>query len=145
MERCYKTFFVSENGLKVNEKTYKKHLEKQLFHEVDRLMIGTSWIFLQDSTPSDCFNLVQNFLKEKLGLKFIKHTEWPPSSPDCNPLDYHFCNKTKEKVYEDHFGQPFKSEDELKKKIKKVWSEVVQDLPEIHKALKQFAPRLAFV
>ena len=50
-----------------------------------------------------------------------------------------------EKVYEDRFGQPFKSEDELKKKIKKVWSEVAQDLPEIRKALKQFVPRLACV
>ena len=33
-----KPFFVNENGLKVNAKTYKKHLEKQLFPEVDRLM-----------------------------------------------------------------------------------------------------------
>ena len=84
-------------------------------------------------------------MKEKLGSKFIKHTKWRPLSPDCNPLDYHFWNKIKEKVYEDRFGQPFKSEDELKKKIKKVWSEVAQDLPEIRKALKQFAPRLACV
>ena len=117
-----KTFFVNENGLKVNAKTYKKHLEKQLFPEVDRLMNGTCWIFLQDSAPSHRSNLVQNFLKEKLGSKFIKHTEWLPSSPDCNPLGYHFWNKIKERVYKDRLGQPLKSEDELKKKIKKVWS-----------------------
>ena len=43
--------------------------------------------------------------------------------------------KSIEKVYEDHFGQSFKSEDELKKKIKKVWSECAQDLPEICEAL----------
>ena len=127
------------------KKHIKKHLEKQHFPEVDRLMNGTSWIFLQDSAPSHRSNLVQNFLKEKLGSKFIKHTKWRPLSPDWNPLDYHFWNKIKEKVYEDRFGQPFKSEDELKKKIKKVWSEVAQDLPEIRKALKQFAPRLACV
>ena len=90
-------------------------------------------------------NLVQNFLKEKLDSKFIKQTEWPPSSPDCNPLDYHFWNKIKEKVYENCFGQPFKTEDKLKKKIKKLWSEVAQDLPEIRKTLKQFASRLACV
>ena len=108
-------------------------------------MNDTSWIFLQDSAPSHRSNLVQNFLKEKLGSKFIKHTKWRPLSPGWNPLDYHFWNKIKEKVYEDRFGQPFKSEDELKKKIKKVWSEVAQDLPEIRKALKQFVPRLASV
>ena len=140
-----KPFFVNENGLKVNAKTYKKHLEKQLFPEVDRLMNGTSWIFLQDSTPSHRSNLVQNFLKERLVSKFIKHTEWLPSSPDYNPLEYDFWNKIKEKVQEDRFGQPFKSEGELKKKITKALSEVGQDLPEIRKAIKQFAPRLACV
>ena len=70
-----KPFFVNENGLKVNAERYKKHLEKQLFPEVDRLMNGTCWIFLQDSAPSHRSNLVQNFLKEKLGSKFIKYTE----------------------------------------------------------------------
>ena len=79
-------------------------------------------VFLQDSAPSHRSNLVQNFLKEKLDSKFIKHTEWLPSSPDCNPLGYHFWNKIKERVYKDRLGQPLKSEDELKKKIKKVWS-----------------------
>ena len=112
-----KPFFVNENGLKVNAKTYKKHLEKQLFPEVDQLMNSTSWIFPQDSAPSHRSNLVQNFLKEKLGSKLIKHAECPPSSPDCSLLDYHFWNKIKEKVYENRFGQPFKSEDKLKKKI----------------------------
>ena len=36
-----KPFFVNENGLKVNAKPYKKHLENQLFSEVDRLINGT--------------------------------------------------------------------------------------------------------
>ena len=49
-----KPFFVNENGLKVSAKTYKKHLEKQLFLKVDRLMNCSSGIFLQDSTPSHC-------------------------------------------------------------------------------------------
>ena len=41
-----KPFFVNESSLKVNEKTYKKHSEKQLFPEVD--MNVTSWIFPQE-------------------------------------------------------------------------------------------------
>ena len=36
-----KPFFVNENGLNVNAKPYKKHLENQLFPEVDRLINGT--------------------------------------------------------------------------------------------------------
>ena len=64
-----KPFFVNENGLKVNAKTDKKHFGKQLFPEVDRLMNGTSWIFLQDSTPSHCSNLVF-FLPLRFGCVF---------------------------------------------------------------------------
>ena len=89
----------------VNAKTYKKHLEKQLFPEVDRLMNGTS---LQ--LPISSFESCSKFLEKK--VRFEIHLR--------NPLDYHFWNKIKEKVYEDRFGQPFKNEDELKKKIKKV-------------------------
>ena len=48
----------------------------------------------------------------------MKHTEWPLLSPDCNPFDYHFWNKIKEKVYDDRFNSPFENEKDLKKKIR---------------------------
>lgn len=140
-----KPFFVNDNGLKVNGKSYKKHLEKTLLPDVDRIMQNDRWIFIQDSAPSHRANIVQDFLKERLCTRFIKSTEWPPSSPDCNPLDYHFWNKIKEKVYEERFGRPFQDVNQLKKKIRKVWPEVANDLTEIRKALKQFVPRLSAV
>ena len=49
-------------------------------------MLHLEFFLEKDSTPSHRSNLIQNFLKEKLCSKFIKHTEWLPSSPDCNPL-----------------------------------------------------------
>ena len=94
-------FFVNEKGLKVNANLFKKHLEKQLFPEVDKIMKNKRWIFIQDSAPSHRANLVQDYLKERLQKRFVKNTEWPPTSPDCNPLDYHFWNKIKERVYGD--------------------------------------------
>ena len=121
MERCYKPFFVKNKGLKVNSKIFKKHLEKELLPEVNCIMNNHTWIFIHGSAPSHHANTVQDFLKEKLAKRFIKHTEWPPSSSDCSPLDYHFWNnKKKEKVHEDRFNQPFGNSNELKKKIKKV-------------------------
>lgn len=137
-----KPFFVNDNGLKVNGKSYKKHLSKELLPNVQHLLQHERWIFLQDSAPSHRATLVQELLKEKLNRRFVKHTEWPPSSPDCNPLDYHFWDKVKVKVYEDRFGNPFKDIDELKRKIRKVWPKVASDIKEIRKALKQFVPRL---
>ena len=131
-----KPIFVNEKGLKVNATRYKKHLEKELFPEIDRLVGNKSWIFIQDSAPSHRSNLVQHFLEEKLNKKFVKSSEWPPASPDCSPLDYHFWNLVKAKVYEDRFDDPFANEDELKKKIKKVWPECARNAKEIRKALK---------
>ena len=140
-----KPFFVNNKGMKVNSKSYKKHLEKELIPEIEKKMNRNDWIFIQDSAPSQRANLVQGFLKEKLRKRFIKHNEWPPHSPDCNPLDYYFWDKIKTKVYEDRFNQAFENENELKKKIRKVWPAVSNDLFEIRKALKQFIPRLAAV
>ena len=140
-----KPCFVNEKGLKVNATRYKKHLEKELFPEIDRIVGNKSWIFIQDSAPSHRSNLVQSFLKEKLKSRFVKSSEWPPSSPDCSRLDYHFWNHVKEKVYADRMNKPFTNEAELKRKIRKVWSEVAGDVPEIRKALKQFTPRLKAV
>ena len=102
-------------------------------------------MFIQDSAPSHRSNLVQDFLTEKIDKHFIKYNEWPPPSPDCNPLDYYFWDKIKIKVYGDRFNQAFENEKALKKKIKKIWPEVSHDLKEIRNALQQFIPRLTAV
>ena len=65
-------------------------LEKQLLLDIERFVVKKDWVFLQDSAPSHRANIVQNMLEEKLGKRFIKSGEWPPASPDCNPLDFYF-------------------------------------------------------
>ena len=67
-----KLFFVSDKGLKVNSKTYKKHLEKELLREVNRIINNSTCTFIQDSTPSHHPNIIQDFLKEKLCKRFFK-------------------------------------------------------------------------
>ena len=110
-------------------------------------MNRNDWIFVQDSAPSHRSNLVQDFLYETLNKQFIKHNKWPPTSPDCNPLDYHFWDKIKLKVYRDRFNKAFENENELKKKIRKVCHEMSNpnELSESQKTLKQFLPRLSAV
>ena len=89
-------FFENNKGLKVNSKTYNIHLEKERLPEFNRIM-NNNWIFIQNSAPSHRANIAQDFLKEKLGKRFMKHTELPPSSLDSNPLDCHFWSKTNKK------------------------------------------------
>ena len=95
-----------------------------------------------DGAPSHRAKSVQEFLEKKLKRRFIRAEEWPPSSPDINPLDYFYWDFVKTKVYEGRFGNAFESEKALKKRIKQVWKECAKDLVTIRKSIKQFVPRL---
>ena len=81
-----KPFFANGKGLKVNSKTYENHLEKELIPDTERIMKRRDWMFVRDSAPAHRSNLVQDFLTEKTDKRFIKHSEWPSASTDCNPL-----------------------------------------------------------
>ena len=85
-------FFIGGNGIKVNGASYLKHLRDDLIPAVEAMYPNKDFTFVQDSAPSHRANQVQNFLKQKLKSRFVKNTDWPPKSPDCNPLDYYFWN-----------------------------------------------------
>ena len=77
--------------------------------------------------------------------RLIKCVEWPPSSPDMNPLDYFFWDLVKTKAYQGRAGEPLSSEEELKTKIKAVWKDCATDLKPLRKAIKRLFPRLQAV
>ena len=85
--------------------------------------------------------MVQDFLEKTLKCRFVKCVEWPPSSPDVNPLNYFFWILVKTKVYQGRAREPFSLE-ELKTKMKAVWKDCATDLKPLQKAIKQFVPRL---
>ena len=75
----------------------------------------------------------------------MKKEDWPPKSPDSNPLDYYFWSRVKSKVYEGRMNKPFKNEEEMIRRIKSVWNECASNITEIRKAMKEFVPRLEAV
>ena len=100
---------------------------------------------MQDGASAHTSNLVQDFLRDELKRRFVAGTEWPPYSPDSNPLDYYFWERVKTKVYEGRHNNPFRNEGELIARIKKVWKDCANDKKEIRSAIKQFLPRLKAV
>jgi len=46
------------------------------------------FIFQQDGAPAHTASLAQDWLSRNCP-EFIRKEEWPPNSPDLNPLDYH--------------------------------------------------------
>ena len=99
--------------------------KKQLLPAIKKFVKRGDWIDVQDSAPSHRSNLV-DFLEKTFERRFIKCVEWPPSSPDLNPLDYFFWDLIKTKVYQGRAGKSFSSEEELQTKIKGVWKIVQQ-------------------
>ena len=63
-------------------------------------------------------HLAKNYLTQAFGrYGFANEKQWPPKSPNLNPLDYWFWNSLKEKVYEGR-REPFRSV--LKRRVKRV-------------------------
>ena len=75
---------------------------------------------MQDRATSHTSNVCQQRLRKLRGRRFIGKLEWPPKSPDCNPIDDYFWDALKVEV---HRGRrdPFTNIDQLKRRIRKVW------------------------
>ena len=126
-----KSFFVNGCGVKVNAQTYKQHLQRELSPVVQRLYKHKNYFYTRQCTII-LFKPRTRFFIRNTQFTFYQSTWMPPSSPDCNPLNYYFWNKVKEKVYENRLSKPFKSERELKKQLKVYW----KILPSIYERLK---------
>jgi len=70
--------------------------------------------------------------------QFIGKDEWPPNSPDLNPLDYHVWEAMLER-YKSFQPKP-EYIGELKKVLQLIWDQLPQD--SINKAILSFSKRL---
>lgn len=77
-----------EKGVKINAQTYQQDvLRSNLAVNADRICGKGNWIFQQDSAPAHKAKSTQDWCRTHCP-SFISTSEWPPSSPDLNPLDY---------------------------------------------------------
>ena len=81
-----KLHFAAEKA-KVSAKCYVESLLPHLIHNCKR-SLPTHFMFQQDGAPANTIKLAQEWIEENCP-EFIKKDEWPPNSPDLNPLNYH--------------------------------------------------------
>lgn len=55
--------------------------------------------FMQNGLTSNTTNITQAYLREKVGQRFTQKDQWPPKSPDCNPLNYFFAGNHFEYIF----------------------------------------------
>ena len=75
-------------GAKINSISYRELILEPVLKDLSQIMFsGESFLFQQDGAPAHTSKLTQSWLKENIP-DFITKEEWPPYSPDLNPMDY---------------------------------------------------------
>ncbi|MCP3661159.1 MAG: hypothetical protein GY696_01480 [Gammaproteobacteria bacterium] len=81
---------IFEKGLKINTEVYLDVLKKVVVPWCQQVAGDRPWVWQQDSAPAHMSKRTQAWLKDETNgiYSFVPYTHWPPSSPDCNPMDY---------------------------------------------------------
>ena len=108
--------FVAEKS-KINAKYYVNNLLPGLIGDCQVLAPNNNFIFQQDGAPAHTSRLAQEWLEQNTP-DFIKKDEWPPNSPDLNPLDFHIWGAMLEK-YQAYIPKPT-NKTELKIELEKL-------------------------
>jgi len=74
-------------GLRINADAYIDVLRTVVKPWMDKVARGREYVFQQDSAPAHKARKTQAWCFENLPHHWSPDL-WPPSSPDCNPLDY---------------------------------------------------------
>lgn len=130
-------YFFSK-GLKISAEVYLTVLRNVVKPWMDKVAAGRHYVFQQDGAPAHTAKATQIWLKANVPELWEKEV-WPPSSPDCNPLDYYVWSMV-EKDVNQHYHT---SVDSLKNKIQEVMTNL--DKQVLVKACQRFRRRVEAV
>ena len=132
--------FIDTKTSKVNAERYLDLIKDKLLPDCRVLHPDRNFIFQQDGATSHTAKITQTFLSKKK-INFIKKDEWPPESPDLNPMDYAIWPALRDLVYFER-TTPF-TENELKQKIAESWNKLT--IKAIRKSISSWKKRLRAV
>ena len=96
------------------------------------------WTFQQDSAPAHRAKTTITWLEENVPA-FITPSEWPPYSPDLNPMDFSIWSILERKVC--CIRQP--SVEVLKRRLTYEWNQILQEV--LRTSCENFIKRLGLV
>ena len=110
-------------GVKINAQTYQNLVLKPIVKDLSKSMFNNEpFLFQQDGAPAHTANTTQSWLHSEIP-DFICKQEWPPSSPDLNPLDFSVWSILQTKAC----CKSHKNLEALKRSIIRAWSEIPQE------------------
>jgi hypothetical protein len=78
---------IFEASLRVNTEVYIDMLTNVVKPWMDGVTAGRPYIWQPDAVPANMSQKTQDWCRENLPFFWEKEV-WPPSSPDCNPMEY---------------------------------------------------------
>ena len=89
----YTELYFVQPGVKVNGDYYHEVLLKEKLLPCIKEISGDNVIFQQDSAPAHTAHDNDDpiALLRRETPDFISPDQWPPNSPDMNPVDYKIC------------------------------------------------------
>ncbi len=125
-----------EPGMKIDAPAYQELLRKELKPWVDANFAPGTFLFQQDGAPAHTAASTQTMIKEELGWRFWTKEQWPPSSPDLNPLDYGVWNG----VAQIACASPVDNIASLRQRVAQAW--VAQEPEQVRRICRGFRRRL---
>ena len=112
------------SGVKINSITYcNLILEPVVKNLSENMFNGESFIFQQDGAPAHTSNVTQTWLHKNIP-QFIEKEQWPPYSPDLNPMDYSIWSILENRVC----TKSHKNVEALKRKLREEWEKIPQEV-----------------
>lgn len=126
-------------GVKVNGMVYREEvLEGCLKPWATKHFKGAPYTFQQDSAPSHTARATQDWLRRN-APGFITSAEWPPHSPDLNPLDFCIWGLLESKVC----ASRHTTVEGLKASLVREWKRLPQEV--VRASCEAFETRLSAV
>jgi hypothetical protein len=128
--------FVDE-GVKVNKNVYLERILRDTVNPwAARHFNNRPWVFQQDSAPAHKAKEVQQWCKDHFP-GFIASEEWPPYSPDLNPMDYSIWSILETRAC----ATPHKNLESLRHALEQEWAKI--SLEELRRVTENFPKRLS--
>ena len=123
-------------GVKINGQYYRDVLlSEHMLPAIKELSVNEFFIFQQDSAPAHRAKDTVALLERETPA-FITPLQWPPNSPDLNPVDYKIWSALEERVYKTRVRDVA----HLRERLREEWAVFEQGI--IDRAVQQWRVRL---
>ncbi|CAJ0571353.1 unnamed protein product, partial [Mesorhabditis spiculigera] len=137
---------VLEQGQRIGGLEYRYFLEHHIIPYAEQLF-GHNFIYQHDWAPGHNDTKTHQMLIQK-GIRYLDRSEYPPNSPDLNPLDYSIWSMHERRVRDLTAGlepnMPLKERKEaFAKALRRAWAKLPEE--QVEAAVAQLPERLSLV